>query len=153
MATPVIVQDSSWFMDSRAIDHVTLDSTQLTTTLIYQGIDQFQVGNGENIVIFHTGHLSLASFIHTKVIHLKNVLCIIDITRNILSIFKITEDNNVLVEFSIFQCVIKDKLSSVILLHGKLKNDLYRLTLPKQPTFSMTAKNKLHSIPIISKVL
>lgn len=81
-------------------------------------------------MISHAGHLSLPSLIHNKVLHLKNVLCVLDITRNLLSISKITIDNSVLVEFFVDQCVIKDKLRHVALLQGTLKDDLYRLTLP-----------------------
>lgn len=116
ITTPLLVQDGSWFMDSKATNHVTSDPIQLVTTSTYQGNDQLQVGNGENLIISYTGHLSITNFIYNKVVHLKNNICVPHITRNLLSISKITKDNNVLVEFFADQCVIKDKLSKVVLL-------------------------------------
>lgn len=89
------------------------------------------MGNGENLTISCTGHLTLPSFIHNKVVHLKNVLCMPHITRNLVSISKITKDNNVLVEYSSNKFVIKDKLNHIVLLQRTLKDGLYMLVPPK----------------------
>lgn len=42
-------------MDIEATDHITVDPFQLATVSTYEGTDQFQMGNGENLLISHTG--------------------------------------------------------------------------------------------------
>lgn len=39
VATYSIIQDSSWFVDSKVIDHITSDHTQLATSSSYQEND------------------------------------------------------------------------------------------------------------------
>lgn len=51
VATPTVVQDSSWFMDSGATDHVAFDHSQLAIASTYQGSEQLQAGNGKNLTI------------------------------------------------------------------------------------------------------
>lgn len=57
-------------------------------------------------------------------------------TKNLLSIYKITRENNVLVEFSADDCVVKDKNSQEILLRGFLQNGLYQLAIPLRTSVS-----------------
>ncbi|GAU51364.1 hypothetical protein TSUD_383580 [Trifolium subterraneum] len=51
-----------------------------------------------------------------------------DITKNLLSISKLTADNNIFVEFDVDCCFVKDKLTGKVLLRGKLKDGLYQLS-------------------------
>ena len=53
------------------------------------------------------------------------------ITKNLISIFKFTLENNVTLEFDSTCCYIKDKQSKKVLLQGALKNGLYQLHLPQ----------------------
>lgn len=46
------------------------------------------------------------------------------VAKNLLSISKITKDNNVVVEFSTNGCIIKDNISQEVLLQGFLNNGL-----------------------------
>ena len=53
------------------------------------------------------------------------------ITKNLLSIARLTRDNNAIVEFNSKFVFVKDKDSKMVLLRGMLKDGLYRVLLPK----------------------
>ena len=122
--------DPAWYMDSGATDHVASDPNQLTISRNYDGNDQLQVGNGESLNISHVGFALLPSSLKSKCVYLKNVLCVPRITKNLLSISKLTKDNNVVVEFDCDYCTVKDKGSRTVLLQGGLKAGLYQLQIP-----------------------
>lgn len=50
-----------------------------------------------------------------------------DITRNLLSLSKLVDENNIIVEFDKNCCFMNDKLTGETILRGTLKNDLYQL--------------------------
>lgn len=83
------------------------------------------------MIISHIGQLSFLSLFHNKALYLKNVLCVWQISKNLLNISIITKDNNVSIEFSIDQCVIHDKLGQTFLLKGKLRDGLHQLSVTK----------------------
>lgn len=60
---------------------------------------------------------------------LNNILHVLAITKNLLSISQFTKDNDVVVEFNSEFCLIKNKNSKKVLLQGGLKHDLYQLDL------------------------
>ena len=61
-------------------------------------------------------------------LNLHNVLYVPEITKKLLSVSKLTDDNNALVEFDVNYCYVKDKLIRKILLRGKLRDGLYQLS-------------------------
>lgn len=71
ITTPFIIHNASWFMDLGAIDRITFDPTQLVNSSLYQGSNQLQVGNGENLIISHTSQLFFLNLFHIKSYTLK----------------------------------------------------------------------------------
>ncbi|XP_031273202.1 topoisomerase I damage affected protein 7-like [Pistacia vera] len=122
--------DPAWYMDSGDTDHVTPDPTQLISNRPYDGVEQLQVGNGESLHISHIGSTLFPNSFHSKCLHLRNVLCVPKITKNLLSISRFTKDNQVIVEFGSDCCVVKDKATKAVLLQGGLKAGLYQLRIP-----------------------
>ncbi|GAA0151098.1 hypothetical protein LIER_09890 [Lithospermum erythrorhizon] len=57
IATPSTIQDSSWYVDSGATNHITADLQNMSLYNDYSGSDKITVGNGESILIHHTGSL------------------------------------------------------------------------------------------------
>lgn len=55
------------------------------------------------------------------------MLYVPDITKNLLSISKLTHDNNIIIEFDVDCCFVKDKMTRKAHLRGKLTNGLYQL--------------------------
>ncbi|KAK4843082.1 hypothetical protein QYF36_003837 [Acer negundo] len=65
----------------------------------------------------------------TKVLHLRNLLHVPQIAKNLLGISRFTHDNNSIAEFYDGYCLIKDKITKKTLLKGTLKDGLYKLEL------------------------
>ena len=54
-ATPKVVSDTNWHLDSGTSNHVTSDATHLMTKVKYYGLDQVHIGNGMSLSIKHVG--------------------------------------------------------------------------------------------------
>ena len=85
----------------------------------HHGKNSLIVGSGEKLQIVATGSSKLNS------LNLHDVLYVPNITKNLLSVSKLTADNNILVEFDANCCFVKDKLTGKAILKGTLKDALY----------------------------
>ena len=63
----------------------------------------------------------------------KTYLRVPKITKNLVSISKLTADNHIFIEFHSDFCLVKDKTTKNVLLWGRLKDGIYLLIEP-QPT-------------------
>ena len=131
IVAPNLESNSSWFVDSGATHHMTIDSNNLDVSYHYSGTGNVVVGNGQTLDIFSVGHTYFHSHKSSKSLNLTNVLYVPQITKNIISIAKFTQDNDVIVEFDSHCCFVKDKKSKEILLQGILKEGLYQLDIAK----------------------
>jgi histone deacetylase 1/2 len=86
--------------------------------------------------ISHIGQASLST--HTsKQLHLTNVLHVPSVTRNLLSVRKLTRDNNVFAEFHPSDVFVKDREIMDVLLSGHSQHGLYELDVsPAYQVFS-----------------
>ena len=91
--------------------------------------------NGKHIPITHVGYSHLPSSCSTKSLKLHTVLCFPHIKKSLISISKLTNENDVFVEFHSDACYVKDKATGTLLLEGQLKDGLYSLS-PKPTTFT-----------------
>ena len=73
-ATPKVVNDTNWYPDSRASNHVTSDATNLMTKAEYYGSDQVHIGNVMGLSIKHVGQSVFSSPYTSKIISLKQLL-------------------------------------------------------------------------------
>ncbi|KAL2972065.1 hypothetical protein AAZX31_15G234000 [Glycine max] len=112
--------DPSWYFDTGAIGHVTPNLHKLNIIDDYTGDDKLQVGNGNNLSISHVGSSSFSD------LTLPNVFLVPELTKSLLSVSKLTRDNNVFMEFWPSHCSVKD-FQGQTLLRGDVKNGLYRL--------------------------
>jgi histone deacetylase 1/2 len=123
--TPSYPVDPAWYVDTSATDHFTNNLAKLSIQEPYQGKDQVQIANGAGMRIKHIGHSIIPSSSHP--LHLKNILHIPSITRNLLSVKKFTHDNNVFFEFHPWYFLVNDRASRNVLLRGGCHGDLYKL--------------------------
>jgi gag-polypeptide of LTR copia-type/GAG-pre-integrase domain len=114
-----------WFLDSGASHHVTSDLNNLTSFHAYDGQDCLQVGNGSHLPIHNLGHCSLSS--SNGSLDLNGVLHVPHITKNLISISKLTQDNNVILEFHPLFCIVKDRHTKQPLLRAQQTNGVYHL--------------------------
>lgn len=126
IASPESVQDSDWYFDSGASNHVTHDSNRFQEIAEHDGKSKLTIGNGDNLKILATGSTTLCT--HKKPLKLHEVLYVPKITKNLLSVSRLASDNNIFVEFHATKCFVKDKATGMVLLEGKIEDGLYQLS-------------------------
>ncbi|KAH9750824.1 retrovirus-related pol polyprotein from transposon RE1 [Citrus sinensis] len=115
--------DEGWYLDSGATHHITNNMANMHIRDQFTGADQLIIGNGQGLPITHVGDASFlfkssnSTHKHSP-IALKDILLVPSITKNLLSISKLTTDNNLSVEFFGNVCFVKDSLRGQVLLQG-----------------------------------
>lgn len=104
---------------------MTSDMSNMVVKSSYLGSSKVQVGNEESLPVTHTCMMLLPYFESHGIVHLKDILCVPKIAKNLLSISQITKDTNVTIEFYYDHCLVKDRSSKVLLLQGIVKNGFY----------------------------
>uniref|UniRef100_A0A803Q5G6 Uncharacterized protein n=1 Tax=Cannabis sativa TaxID=3483 RepID=A0A803Q5G6_CANSA len=102
-----------------ATNHTTIDVNNLQQKTKYMGKEFLTVGDGTKLKIARVG----SGFLHisnNSALVLKEILHVPNITKNFISISKLTRDNNVNVEFTSDCCVVKDKETQKVLFGKKL---------------------------------
>jgi len=123
--------DTNWYVDFGATDHITGELERLTVRDKYNGTEQVHVVNGSGMEINHIGHSVLHS--PTGKIHLKNILHVPQASKNLVSVNRLSRNNNVFIEFHPNHFSIKEQQTKKTLLQGKCEKGLYPLkSLNKQ---------------------
>lgn len=81
------------------------------------------IGDGSGLQISHTGFTSLPS--NSRDIALNKVLCVPNIHKNLISVYRLCNNNHVSVEFFPASFQMKDLSTGELLLQDKTKDDLY----------------------------
>ena len=84
-----------------------------------------QTANGTGMRITHVGQSIIPT--PSQQLHLKNICHVPSVTRNLLSVKRLTTDNNVFFEFHPWYFLIKDRASREVLLRGGCRGSLYVL--------------------------
>eukprot|EP00261_Vitis_vinifera_P036785 XP_019078028.1 PREDICTED: dr1-associated corepressor homolog [Vitis vinifera] len=126
VATPSIVGDESWYMDTEATHHLTPNLNKLNSHTQFVGSDKVMVGNGNRLNISNIGHSTISSA--SRSLNLKNILHVPQPTTNLISVNRLCTNNNVTVEFFTNGFVVKDQASKKALLQGNLNYGLYKLS-------------------------
>lgn len=87
------------------------------------------IGDGSKLEIKHVGSGTLPTYINFN-LSLHELLHVPNITKNLISISKLTTDNDVFVEFFSDLCYVKDKVTRQVLVQGKLRDGLYQFEVP-----------------------
>jgi hypothetical protein len=115
--------DGNWYFDSGATDHLTSDLDRLSLQERYHGKDSVQVANGAGLPITHIGHSQITG--SSRPIHLKNILRVPNLSKNLLSVHKLLLDNNAYAKFYPFHFYVKDQATKALLLRGRCQDGLY----------------------------
>ena len=81
---------------------------------------------GQGLQITDIGYTHLYTSFGTC-LQLQNVLCVPQITKNLISISKLLTDNDITIEFFSDVCFLKDKMKGTMLAQGIAKDGLYKL--------------------------
>nr|CAB3463731.1 unnamed protein product [Digitaria exilis] len=124
-ATPP--SSSEWFMDTGATSHMSNAPgtfPHLTRSMFNSSIT---VGNGARLPVSHMAAASIPT--HSTPLHLNNVLISPSLVKNLISVRKLTCDNNVSIEFDPRGFSVKDLPTSQVMLRCESSGDLYPLQL------------------------
>jgi hypothetical protein len=125
-ATPSTV--GKWVMDSGATAHMASDPGMLHSLHKSLPSSFVTVGNGSTLPISHVGHTSIPA--SARKLHLRNVLLVPNIVKNLISIRRFTIDNLCSIEFDPFGFSVKDLRTKAAILRCNSRGDLYAFTSP-----------------------
>lgn len=117
--------DANWYMDTGATSHMTNDSGTLRAYLNSSTLPVIYVGNGKSIPVVGSGTATLNSI---DPLHLKNVLHVPDIIKNLVSVRKFTIDNSASVQFDPCGFTVKDFKTERPILRCNSSGELYPIT-------------------------
>nr|GEY99451.1 putative zinc finger, CCHC-type [Tanacetum cinerariifolium] len=109
-----------WYVDSGATDHMTSSLANVNNTTPYMGQANATFGNGNKLPVSHIGH----NMVNNN-IRLRDVLVVPNLTKNLLSISKLTSDNLLDVLFLQPYFYIQDRLTKQVLAQGRCENTEY----------------------------
>jgi histone deacetylase 1/2 len=137
-STQELVIPQSWFPDSGASHHITADANNLVQGTSYHGSHKVHIGNGAGLNINSIGQASFSSkYSPNRILHLKELLHVPAITKNLLSVSKFAADNDVFFEFHALDCYVKSQVDKQVILKGSLGADglysFHHLPLLKDP--------------------
>lgn len=135
--------NGAWYPDSGASHHLTYNPNNLSYSSPYTGQDQVVMGNGQGVSIHSLGQSQFHSPNEPNVkLTLKDLLHVPNISKNLLSVSKFAQDNNVIFEFHPYHCFVKYQDSKQVLLEGTVGADgLYQFKPFKFLTNSGAASN------------
>ncbi|GAA0184334.1 hypothetical protein LIER_31622 [Lithospermum erythrorhizon] len=129
----LIPLDSDWFMDTGATSHMTSDRGTLPYYFNSNTPTNIVVGDCNSVPISGYGHAVLP--LPNPPLHLKNVLHVSKIIKNLISVRKFTTDNCVSIEFDPFGFSVKDLRTGTRIMRCDCTGALYPL-LPTTRPFS-----------------
>jgi hypothetical protein len=102
--------DTNWYSDAGATDYITSNLDKLSMKDKYNGGDQMHIASGAGMDIMHVGHSTILT--HDHVILCLKIFCMFPKqTKNLISIHKLTFDNNAFMEFHPYFFLINDQAS------------------------------------------
>ena len=129
IANSVSANASSWLTDTGFSDHVTLDLSQLSlTSQATAGHETDTVGNGQELPVIHVGNGKLQTPSHC--FRLDNILRVLDLASNLLSVHKLYLQNNAFCYFDANQFLIVDLATRKVLYQGLSKDGVYPIPFP-----------------------
>ncbi|KAI3719151.1 hypothetical protein L6452_20045 [Arctium lappa] len=111
-----------WYVDSGATDHMTASSDSVSSPTPPTGIASVTFGNSQTLPVSHTGHSTISDRIR-----LRDILVVPHLSKNLLSVSKLTQDNDVDVLFSYPHFLIQDRRTKQVLARGCREDGLYVL--------------------------
>ena len=129
-------QASYWYMDTGATAHMINDIAQLDKIDMYTDKDCVVVDNGASLLIYNIGTLS-----HTPSFTLKDVLYVLGLTKNLISISKLTSDFLFSITFTNDHFIIQNQVIRKEVATGRHDNGFNVLERGYQSLISIFSNN------------
>ena len=126
--------EQNWYTDTGATDHITSDIGNLSLRSNYHGPEKVSIGNGAGLQISHIGSNSITT--PSAHFHLNNMLCVPNISTNLISVHRFANDNSYMFIFYASSFCIKDKDMGKTLFRRQSENGLYPFPIRKLHTHS-----------------
>lgn len=137
VATTTPPSAADWFLDTGASAHMSSTPGILAHPRPLPFSSCITVGNGAKLPVTHTASTHIPT--SSTDLHLHNVLVSPPLIKNLISVKKLTRDNNVSIEFDPTGFSIKDLQTQVVKLRCDSPGDLYPLRLPSPHALSATS--------------
>ena len=124
-----------WVFDTGASSHMAGDAGMLSST--YPSFSRIVVGNGASLPVHCAGPSTLST--SSSPLHLHDVLVSPSLIKNLVSVRKLTRDNQVSVEFDPLVFSVKDLRSKEVILCSDRNGDLYPVSTSTTPSHSLHA--------------
>ncbi|XP_071694443.1 uncharacterized protein [Rutidosis leptorrhynchoides] len=140
--------DDTWYMDTGATSHMTANSGNLESYYPLMQRKNIIVGNGHGIPIHGFGHSKLSN--PSRPLYLQNILHSPNLIKNLISVRRLSTDNNISLEFDPFGFTVKDFPQGTTVLRCNSTSDLYPIIntmlqhLTKPSTFAALSPNIWH---------
>ena len=123
MASAQMYNANNWLLDSGATYHLTSDLNNLALHQPYTGGEEVMIADGTGMQISHTGSALLPT--PSRTLALRDVLCVPNVHKNLIYVYRMCNTNKVSVEFFPAHFQVKDLSTGVQLLQGRTRNELY----------------------------
>ncbi|KAD7477448.1 hypothetical protein E3N88_00584 [Mikania micrantha] len=124
--TMTLNPDQSWYLDTGATNHMSHSTGTLSHYFNNSIQNSIVVGNGQRIPTLGTGYTTLQP--PYPPLHLNNILIAPKLIKNLLSVRRLTTDNNISIEIDRFGFLVKDYQTRIPILRCDSTWDLYPLT-------------------------
>lgn len=103
-----VTTNLTWYIDSRAISHVSQDAGIFLSCSIYICVEKLHIRNGLGL---HIKHVRIAAIktLNSTDIYLTNVLHVPTITKNLLNVSRLSTDNNAILSFKFFFILLRTR--------------------------------------------
>jgi hypothetical protein len=136
--------DIDWHTNTGATDHITSEIDKLTVREMYGGIDQVHTVSGSGMPISQVGQSAIHT--HERDLILKDILHAPSTSKNLVSVYKFTYDNNAFFEFHPWYFLLKDRDMKNLLLQGRCRSGLYPFPTTAWSSTHLRNKNALITI-------
>ncbi|KAI8424616.1 hypothetical protein MSG28_003049 [Choristoneura fumiferana] len=130
---------NDWYVDSGASAHLTANESWIKNGSYEPAIREIVVANKESVPVLCSGDVQIATIGSDSEydIVVQNVLCVPNITTNLLSVSQLINKGNK-VEFNDESCKIFNKKGDLVAT-ASLMNGVYKLNMPENTTVAMAA--------------
>ncbi|GKB89001.1 hypothetical protein Tco_0961273 [Tanacetum coccineum] len=118
--------DDQWYMDTGATSHMTTSPGTFSSYFKLSIPKHILVGNGNTIPIRGYGHMSLPS--PYPPLHLKNVLHAPHLIKNLISVRRLSTDNNLTIAFDPYGFFVYNFQTGIPIMRCNSIGDLYPIT-------------------------
>jgi hypothetical protein len=145
--TMTLNPDQNWYMDTGATHHMSHTSGNLSDYFNNDRSNHIVVGNGTTLPIHGTGNIHLKP--PNPPLKINNILFSPTLIKNLLSVRRLTTDNDVTIEFDKFGFSVKDYQTRTLIHRCDSTGDLYPMSFQDatclQPsTFAALTKDLWH---------